>query len=126
MNYIALYWQAQEVAQMAIKAREAAAAAAQLLQEARDELTATEIVLAKLETEVTELQKMIEECKTGDVSSDDILGVDSAVTGTIDMKDLETGGPQSTPRGSPSYSRTLQLPFPIMFQAYTQKPDSSM
>lgn len=77
---------------MAIKAREAAAAAGQLLQEARDELTATEIVLAKLETEVAELQKMIEECQSGDVSSDDILSADSAVTGTVDMKDLETGG----------------------------------
>lgn len=79
---------------MAIKAREAATAAAKLLQEARDELTATEIVLAKLETEVAELQKMIEECKSGDVASDEILSADSAVTGTVDMKDLETGETQ--------------------------------
>ena len=91
---------------MAIKAREAAAAAAKLLQEARDELTATEIVLAKLETEVTELQKMIDECKTGDVASNDILSAESGVTGTVDMKDLETGGAQIPSCGPASYSIT--------------------
>ncbi len=75
---------------MAIKAREAGAAAAKLIQESRDELMATEIVLAKLQAEVAELQKMIEECKSGEVSADG-LGTDSIVTGTVDMKDLETG-----------------------------------
>lgn len=82
--------QAQEVAQMAIKAREAGTAASQLLQEARDELTATEIVLAKLEGEIGELQKMLEECTSGEVISE-VLSTDLAVTGTVDLKDLEKG-----------------------------------
>lgn len=82
--------QAQEVAQMAIKAKEAGTAAGKLVEEARDELKATEIVLSKLDIEIGELMSMIEECKSGDVNADNLAG-DSAATGTVDMKDLETG-----------------------------------
>ena len=84
-----LHAQAQEVAQMAIRAKEAGSAAAKLLEETRDELQATQIVHAKLETEIAELLKMIEECKSGDVDSDALT--DPTITQTVDMKDLESG-----------------------------------
>lgn len=75
---------------MAIKAKEACVSAGKLLEEAKDELKATEIVQGKLETELSELHKMIAECKSGEASAES-LSLDSAITGTIDMKDLETG-----------------------------------
>lgn len=73
---------------MAIKAREAGLAAGKLLEEAKDELKATEIVRTKMDAEIGELVKMIEECKEGDSGG---LSGNALATGTIDMKDLETG-----------------------------------
>ena len=81
--------QAQEVAQLAINAREAVAVAARMVNEARDELTATGIVQQKLELAIGQLHRL--RARDAPAESPDAAAPaasqEPAVLGTVDMAD---------------------------------------
>ena len=84
--------QAQEVAQLAINARDAVAVAARMANEARDELTASGIVQQKLELAIGQLHRLRARGAPAE-SSDGAAAAaspDTAVLGTIDMADSGT------------------------------------